>query len=196
MKDYGHLLLNKLFILNILISGLIFGGMIAWITAGPLLVIKEFHYSSFYFGIFQAMVFGSYIIGTQCVKILLKKFDAPFMIHSGLAITLGSALLAVCLTYIFPKNMVVFVITLMFYVFGSGLSFAPLNRTIVEASPKPMGVKMALASTLGTGFGALASAFTTVCYNETLLMLAIIIFTVSLISYLLHIFISFERIGL
>src|SRR5579872_2836038 len=101
LKNYLAVLKNKKFILNILTFCFTFIGMIAWISAGPFLVITTFKFNTLFFGIFQALVFGSLIIGNQCVKYLVEKIDSQKLINIGLMICFVGGILSLILTILF-----------------------------------------------------------------------------------------------
>jgi predicted permease len=78
------------------------------------------------------------------------------------------------------------IITYIVYSFGSGFAFAPLNRLAIEATKEPMGSRMAVFSTLMSSFATLASILVGLFYHGTLLSLALIIFAVMLIAFILE----------
>ncbi len=66
---------------------MLFGGIIAWITVSPFLLIGTYHYTPIEFGFAQIPIFGSYILGTFVLKLALK-FEATEtgIIKNGIAI--------------------------------------------------------------------------------------------------------------
>ena len=70
--------------------GLLYGGVIGWITASPFLLIKQLQLTPTQFGWLQLPVFGAYIVGAQMVKPLLEKFGKDKLILSGLSLSLIS----------------------------------------------------------------------------------------------------------
>ena len=68
LKNYSSILFNAKFTANTLLFCFTFLGMIAWIAAGPFLVIGQFKQSTLMFGVFQALIFGNLIVAAQTVK--------------------------------------------------------------------------------------------------------------------------------
>jgi hypothetical protein len=133
-----------------------------------------FHYSPLIFGIFQAMVFGSLIIGTHCVKIGLQKFSVNKLITVAICISLLGATLSLIFSLALQEALFYFIIALMIFTFGNAFSFAPLQRLAIEASTAPMGARMAILSTMMSGSGTIGSLLAGYFYFGTTLSLACI----------------------
>jgi len=191
-KTYKNILLNPNFMLLMCILGCFFAGFITWITAGPLLVIKYFHYSPTFFGILQAIVFGFYIIGNALVNKLLDKIEVNNLIKIGMFIVFLGCLLISIVTLLFPFSLLCFVAALLIFSFGTGLCFAPLNRTIIEASDEPMGSRVALFTIFLTFFAAIGSGVAGIYFNGTLLSLAMIMGCFTFIAFLIKIGLSIK----
>jgi hypothetical protein len=76
------------------------------------------------------------------------------------------------LTGIEQHALIIFIIAMTVYSFGSGLLFAPLSRCIIESSTAPMGTRVALSNVLMTGFGALGSVVVAIQFNGSIPSLA------------------------
>lgn len=172
LGQYGRLLTNKRFMLLLFVLGFIFTGFIVWITAGPLLVIQTFHYSPIAFGIIQAAIFAAYIYGNHQVKYLLEWMSVKKLIWLGLGITLCGGILIFLFAVSMPDSLYLFLIGMTIYSFGSALCFAPLNRSIIEASDEPMGVRVALFTVLWTGFAVLGSLIASFYFDGTVSSIA------------------------
>lgn len=157
MQQYARVLFNKKFILFIFVFGFLFAGFIVWISAGPLLVIEGYGYSPMVFGWIQAGVFTVYIIANRLVKYFIEWYGSKQLIWGGLHIALFGAMLGLILALLYPHNLWLFLIGMTTYSFGAALSSAPLNRTIIEASDQPMGVRMSLFTVIWTLFIVIGS---------------------------------------
>ncbi len=169
--QYWAVIMNKQFTLLALVVGLLFGGFIMWITAGPLLLIKTFHLSPVLFGSIQAVVFIAYMGANFLAKQLADKMDIKKLIWIGLMISLvgGGAML---LTGVMPHTLEIFILAMTIFSFGSGLCFAPLSRNIIEASTAPMGLRVALSNVLMISFGAAGSVVVALQFDGTIPSLA------------------------
>jgi len=184
---YWRVITNKKFMLLIMVIGFEFAGFLAWVTAGPLLVIEDFHYSPLAFGFIQAAVFIAYILGNRVVKYVLNWFDIHLVVHLGLSIALIGGLLGLGLALCFPTSLFPFLAALMLYSFGSALCFSPLNRLIIETSTEPMGVRVSIFAVFMTSFAALGSGMSSLFFNGSLVSLASLIAIVISIACLMKI---------
>ncbi|MBX3708160.1 MAG: multidrug effflux MFS transporter [Gammaproteobacteria bacterium] len=191
-KQYGRILINKQFMLRLLILGFIFTGFIVWITAGPLLVIRNFHYKPIIFGVIQAGIFSAYIIGNYLVKYLLEWLDIKYLIGAGVGVSLVGGLLALGSAILFPFLIYPFICSMVIYSFGSGICFAPLNRSIIEASDEPMGVRVALFTALWTGFAVVGSLIASFYFTGTIISIAWPVALAIIFSYLILTFGQFD----
>src|SRR3990167_21137 len=171
-QQYWYVLRNKRFILQMFGLGFIFSGFIVWITAGPLLVIVSFHYSAVDFGIIQALVFAAYILGNRQVKYWIDTMGTKALIQLGLRISLIGGIILFIFDVFSIDSIYTFLIGMILFSFGTALCFAPLNRTIIDASDAPMSIRVALFTSFITGFGVLGSGMASIFYNGTVNSLA------------------------
>lgn len=171
-KQYGRLLTNNQFMLLVFVSGSIFTGFIAFITAGPLLVIQTFHNTPLTFGFVMAGIFSAYIFGNYWVKHLLELMSVDKIIWLGLTTTLCGGILIFIFALFLPHILYLFVIAMAIYSFGAAIGFAPLNRCIIEASDEPMGVRVSLFTVLWTMFAVLGSVIVSQHFDGSIQSLA------------------------
>lgn len=182
LRHYYNVLTNKKFMVLASTLGFIFSGFIAWIAAGPLLVMESFQYSAIMFGVIQAVVFICYMIGNRLVKHLMEQIGINYLIDLGLAITLCGGLLSLLLTHFLPNSLYPFLSAMMIYAFGSALSFAPLNRTAVEACAEPMGVRMAIFSVLMSIYAVIGSGMASLFFNGAVSSLSYLMASAIIVS--------------
>lgn len=173
-QQYVRILTNKRFMLQMCILGLIYAAFIAWITAGPLLVIHYFNYSSMQFGLIQAAIFIVYIFGNRLIKHLLLYKSVAELIFLGLSVAFVGSL-CIFLSAVLFSSLWPFLFAMALFAFGSALCFAPLNRTIIEESDEPMATRVAFFTVAFTGWGALGSALASIYFNGSMLSLAYLI---------------------
>ena len=184
-RQYSRMFCNKRFILLVSGVGFMLAGFIVWITAGSLLVMVGFHYSAMGFGIIQAIIFASYILGNRRVKYWLDSMGTTLLIQLGLNIVLVGGFILFIFSVLLPHSLYAFLMGLMIFSFGSALCGAPLNRAIVESNDAPMGARMALFTSFITGFGVLGSGFASMFYNGTIHSLAFLIAIASGMAWIL-----------
>lgn len=186
LQNYRRILCNFRFITTITVFGLLFCGFITWIAAGPFLIIDHFKQSPMAFGLYQTLIFISYIFSNYLVKKLIEQINIKKMIQFGLLICLVASSFFMMIAIWFPDFMWGMIITYIIYAFGSGFAFSPLNRLVVEATNEPMGSRMAIFSMLTSGFATLGSILVGLFYNGTLLSLAFILLAVAALSFILE----------
>lgn len=186
---YGHyvaILRNPTFMYNTLIFCCTFISMIAWIAVGPFLVITKFHFSPFIFGCFQVMIFGSLILGTQFVKRYVERVGAKKLIQWGLRMALFSGTLAFSLTWLFPKFLPGLIMSLMLFTFAASLINNPTHRIAIEACTEPMGIRMAVFSSIMSLSGFVGGLLVGLTDNGTLLWLGVFLLVSGLIAAILY----------
>ena len=191
MKNIFHgyisIIKNKNFILSTIILCLIYGGLIAWLAMGPLLITEGYHYSPLMFGIFQAMIFSSFIGGNMLIKYAMNYLAINKIIFIGLILTLIGGVFSLLISYYFNQHIIVFILTLMIFAGGAALQYGTLQRVAIEASSEPMGLRMAIFSTCLGIAGVLSSAISSYIYDGTSLKLAYFILAVSITAVILNI---------
>jgi len=176
MDQYWRLLTNWQFVKPTLASGLLFAAMIAWIAAGPFLVVDSFHHSALTFGWIQALIFGSFMLGTRVVSKMIHTVS----IEKITKISIGSAflggLLSLVCSVVFPNHLIDIVLPMMILALGSGIGFPVFNRMAVEGSEESMGVKVALFSSFMGVSGLLGSIMISSFYDGSVLGFSSVIF--------------------
>jgi MFS transporter, DHA1 family, multidrug resistance protein len=185
LSHYRQILKNKAFIFNLVIISFNVLAKVAWIVGGPFLIISQFKLNTLYFGLIQILIFFSQILGAQLLKRIIHRVEINRLINQGLSISLLASILAVGLSFIFPDKLIGFVICLMIFCFGTALS-SPLQRLCIEASPEPMGARMAVYATSISLFCSLASFLFSFIYTGSLLWFASLLFILAGLSSLLR----------
>lgn len=175
VAQYKSIITNWHFMHYLLPYCLMFCGFMSWLVCGPFLVINEFHYKPFYFGVFQMIVFGFYIFANRLVKFLINKIKLNQLIEWGLVILFTGGFFSIAIALICPNQLFGLLGGIMLFAFGFGLSSASLQRLAIEASEAPMGTRMAILST-GLGLsGLLATVLVSLTYRGNLSTLASIL---------------------
>lgn len=174
LKNYGSLLKNNAFLLNLSSFCLFFGGMIAILSALPFLAITKFGYSPTMYGATQGFVFGGFILGSRSVKKGLEKLGIPKLIAKGLRIAFCGALFSALLFLILPApyNFMCFILGLAVFAGGGAMTSSSLQRLAIDAATEPMGARMAILSSFISWFGVLASFLISLLNQHGPLMLS------------------------
>jgi MFS transporter, DHA1 family, multidrug resistance protein len=182
---YQEILKNKSFMLNLSIISFNVLAKVAWIVGGPFLIISQFKLNTLYFGLIQILIVGSQFLGAQLVNRMIHRIEVNRLINQGLSISLLASLLAVCWSIVFPNKLSGLVMCLMIFCFGTALS-GPLQRLCIEASPEPMGARMAVYATSISFFCSLASFLMSFIYTGSLLWFASLLFLLASLAGLVR----------
>lgn len=145
LHTYKNILTSKKFMLGTIMYSLLFGGLIAWITASPFLIVVQHQYSPLSFGIMQMPIFGSYIIGIFALKLAIKyNFGEEKIIFLGMAVL--AIVSSLFLLFILQNKMSLFFLISLtsLYAFAYGMIASPLNRVSVTSLDYGMGKIMAM----------------------------------------------------
>lgn len=157
IKNYTHILSNVAFMRYTCMSGCAFGAMIAWICVSSFLIIEQFHYTLFCYGIMQAFIFGGFILGSRLVLFLIEHLLPKIILRASIIIIVCSSLMMVILSTLYPAKILPIIISVFFLAIGSGLGYAILNRLAIESSDAPMGSRIAIFSWCTSVFAVLGS---------------------------------------
>lgn len=175
LQQYKNIACNTRYLNFLMISRIFFACMIAWIAAGPFLLMNVFHFSTTGFALTQLFVFGSFIIGTRSVKFFLARFSVEYTTWCGIAIACSGALYSVVMALIFPHGIWNMIFAMMLLSAGSGLTFPIVERLGIESSQEPMGSRVAFGSLMMGVAGVVGSGMISQFYNDTLLSLGMIL---------------------
>ncbi|MEM9242761.1 MAG: multidrug effflux MFS transporter [Pseudomonadota bacterium] len=188
IKQYKTVLFNLTFIMYALTMFLPIIGLVAWILVGPFLVVDHFHYSTLDYGMIQAFIFASYILGTKLVRKYASDHRNHLLINLGLSCSFIGVIAAVLIAYLLPNGLFYLIGSIMMILLGSGIAMPILNRLTLETSDAPMGVRVTIFSVIRMGSGFLGTICVPLFYNGTLLSTALIMFVFILIAVVLRIF--------
>lgn len=186
VRQYLQVLCNWKFMKPIIALSLLFSAMIAWIAAGPFLVMDSFHYSGLVFGVLQGFVFGSFILGTHFVSHFIGKVAISKITKISIFLAILGGCLSFILSFLIKDYLFSAVFPMMIFAFGAGIGFPVFNRLAIEGSTESMGIKMALfASFMGIS-GLLGSVVISSFYTGTVFGFSSILLAFSVALLLLY----------
>lgn len=174
-KQYFAIISNLGFWLFLIPNLAIFGGFIAWLAAGPFYVVEAFHHEPLIFGLYQILICGFYILGNKWVRPLMEKIGVSSLIKLGLGVALVAGILTTSLALIYPQFLGGLILGTALFALGFGLSSASTQRLAIESSDQPMGLRMAVVSTLLGLSGLIATSLVGVFYHGHLMNLGLIL---------------------
>lgn len=186
ISHYHAIFRNPVFILNTMMNGLFYLAIITWIATAPFWVMMTFEQPSWVFGLYQFLIFGAFIVGSQCVKYGAQRILPDRLIHAGLSLTSLAALLAVTITAYAPDALPGLVACMMVFSLGTALLYAPAQRLAVESCTEPMGTRMAISSTLMCLFGVTGGLLANLTYSRSLFYFAVLLLILSVLSIMVR----------
>ncbi len=183
--NYKSIATNSSYVINTACFCLIFAAMIAWIAAGPFLIITTFDLGIFWFGFLQLFIFAAFVIGARVLNKFIDSTETNHMIKVGLSISASGGLIALISGLLFPEFLWGTIIGVTVISFGNGICFPTLNRSAMDSSNAPMGSKTAIFSASMSGMGAVSSALISTIYTGSLFSLGTLLCGFTLLALVL-----------
>ncbi len=180
VSSYRKIIGNLPFMISASSFGLLYGGIMGWITTSPFILISTLQMTPAQFGYLQFPIFGAYIIGAQLVKQLTDKRNLNSLIQSGLIVSFLSGVALIIFSFLAPNNYLSYVIPMTGYTFGFGFAAAPLNRITLTATSEQKGTAMAVFYLIMIGAGTLISLILSISKETTFFPSLVIAAAVSL----------------
>lgn len=187
-QQYAALLTNKQGMMLTLVMGFNMASFLVWITASPLLVIRAFSLSPIVYGWCQTAVFAANILGNVITKSMVENVGVDTLIRRGIKISLTGVLLGLLSGLFESHSIMIFVMSVMVFAFGSGIAFAPLNRSIIESSSVPMGARVAVFTIFLTLACTIGSVLSGIFYNGTIFSIAVLMAILVVFGYIIFTF--------
>jgi hypothetical protein len=173
IQDYKSILSNRLFLKYALSFGFIISSFFIWIVEGPFVIIEGLKLEPSVFGWMQVLIFGSFGIGAQLAKRLIKKQSVAELVRFSMMIIMGGACAFMLLSLV-TNNLYWIVSSVVMISVGASMAFGSLNRLAIEASEASMGNRTAAFSLLVSAVGTFASFVLTLFNNITFLNLSVV----------------------
>ena len=186
-KNYIAVLKNSRFMALMMILGCNLSAFLVWVAASSLLMIDTFHLSPIGYGVVQCIVFVANIFGNAMVKQWIDIFPLSLIIYTGLILAVAGSILGLLLGIVHPTAWVMFVFCMAVFSFGSGMIYAPLNRSIIEMSDAPMGVRMSVFTALLMISFSSGSVFAGIFFNGSIVSLSWMLSLLGMTSLLMFI---------
>jgi DHA1 family multidrug/chloramphenicol efflux transport protein-like MFS transporter len=183
--SYKKIITNPSFMISAASFGLLYGGIMGWITTSPFLLMNTLHLTPLQFGWLQVPVFGAYIVGAQLVKPLMEKIGKDKLIIFGLSIASLAGLGWLLLPFLYPEKIVSFILPMVGYTLGFGFAAAPLNRTTLTEAQEKKGTAIAVFYLMMVGLGTIISLILSV-FDENAFSISIVIATSVFLAFVLN----------
>ena len=167
LKEYGQLLTNRGFLSYAIISGAGSGMIMAFVTAGPFVLISYFNVAPQHYGLYLLMPVLAYICANLITKQVAGKIDIETLLRLGLLVTAIGAIILSGLIFSGFQGAVSLSLAMAVTTFGLGPVFAIVPMRALGSAGGSIGVASALVSTIPPIMGGLASASLSVLHDGT-----------------------------
>jgi len=182
LRQYGALFSNRHFVLLLVASSALVGGFVTWIVNGPFVLIDHFGFTPLQYGLVQALIFGAFIAGNQLMKFSVNETNLSKLVWHGF-LAVASMSLVFLLGSVLYGHMPWVVIALVVLVCGcAGFVMPGIFRMTIEASTEAMGIRVGMASGGRAVFAFLAAAVTSVLYQGSIWVLALVMLAYFLVA--------------
>jgi DHA1 family bicyclomycin/chloramphenicol resistance-like MFS transporter len=167
LKDYGKLLRNRGFMNYAVMTGAGSGVIMAFVTAGPFIMISYFKVATEHYGLYFIIPVFSFITANLITRRLAGRMNIEVLLRIGLMI---SAIGIIAITgLIYSRFQGPFSLILVFSVttFGLGPVFAIAPMRALDSTESPTGVASAMVNMVPTLMGGLASFSLSIFHDGT-----------------------------
>lgn len=188
VKNYYLLLKTPGFFPNLMTYCLLLGGLVAYLTAAPFIIITQLKIHTESFGFTQLPVFSAYVLGSIFLNRAKDEESIKKILNKGIYCSLlGSAFLLIC-SFLFGNHLFYFITAMTIYAFGLSLCSSPLVNEVMSSAIVSKG---SAAAVLGCGMAlscAFSSMFLSLIYDGTVFSLATLLFMNAFLSMCCYVY--------
>lgn len=144
MNNYKNLILNPVFFYGALAISVLTVPCLCWIALSPLILMANAKLTVIQYALWQLPVFGASILGNGLLHFLTGRHPLRSILKIGAIVSVLSLLTLCLLPIVFNSGYIYFMPGLILYFFALGVVTAPLERTILFATPVAKGTSSAL----------------------------------------------------
>lgn len=123
VKAYAELLTNNAFMVYSVLVFFAFGGLFAWLTAGPIVLIHGLNASPLLFGYLMLTTGAAMAAGAVINRRLTKKRSLPQVLNIGCTIMLAAGVVLLLQQFLFAPTIIGIMLPAACFVLGSTLVF-------------------------------------------------------------------------
>lgn len=173
IRNYGHILRNKDFMLANICYCFLVTIFFLWMFESPFIIINIFNKSTLFYGIAQTLIFSCFFVGAVLTKWILENYKVVHIIRVFMLLTIASALMFVLCSW-FYNSIYLAVICMMLISAATSMLFGLINRVAIDSSRQPMGMRTAVFSTTISLFGFITGVVLGVIDAKSLLAISLL----------------------
>lgn len=183
-KNYILLLRTKNFLKHLIPYSLLLGGIVAYLTAAPFLIIDQMHVQAENFGFTQMPIFAAFLVGGFWVGNIKSEANLLKISRMGMGFIFLASIVFIIFSLLYGNQLYALILPMLIYAFGFSLCGSVLVNEVMSAAVINKGSAAAFL-----GFAMALSCFINslligMIYNGAITSLAFLISTLSLISVL------------
>lgn len=148
---------HALFVRYLIVSALMMAGESAFNTSAPFILIQGGGFSVSQYGSIKTIMAIMHLVGTGTCGLLTRYFSSAQLAVFGVRFFAGSALLMVFFSWTGSQLILLFIVPMMVYYFGTGFIVASTTAASVRPFPQHMATALALTLFCQFTFSALFS---------------------------------------
>ena len=182
LRSYATLFTDKLFVVMVVVAGLMFATLFAYISGSPFILQGLYHLSPQQFGLaFGANAFGL-IMMTQVNPLLVRRWGPARILRIGVAISLLATVVLVLTSVTSTGGLVGFLVPMWVAMAGFGLSMPNAPALALSRHGEAAGTAAAVLGAAQFGIGGLVSPLVGLLSNGTAVPMAAIMATAMLVA--------------
>ncbi len=180
--NYKVLLTSPVFMGNALCAAIAYGGIIAYLTAGPFLLQTTLHLSPVQFGWLSLLNATGIFISGMINSRLVMRYPIRIMLLAGICCMLTGAFSMLLLATLGLLNVYVIIIPMAIFCMGAGLTFQNAGAAALEYFGHIAGAAGAIYGTLQISAGAIISGIMAILAEKSQVPLAITQLSLALLA--------------
>ena len=185
LRGYGGLFRDRLFVVMVVVSGLMFATLFAYISGAPFILQELFSLTPQQFGIaFSANAIGL-IVMTQINPLLIKRISPVTALFISVAVSFAAAIALLVTSITGFGGLLGFMVPLFFIVSAAGLSFPNAPAIALNRHGESAGSASALLGAAQFVIGGLIAPLVGALSNGTPVPMAAVILSTSALALIL-----------
>lgn len=175
LKDFKRALSNLAFWQVTIVSSLLFGGYIAFLSGSSLLFVVEFGMSKIIFPFVQAAVLGGWVVGSLLLNRAIALWGPAKVKRTGILFTTIGGVVFGLIALITPQDPYLLTSAIVLYAFGANWIIGLYFPEAMEILPDIKGITASLVTSARLFIAALIVDLASSFYNATIYPLALIV---------------------
>jgi DHA1 family bicyclomycin/chloramphenicol resistance-like MFS transporter len=167
IKEYGRLLANRGFMNYAIMTGCGSGTIMAFVTAGPFILISYFKVATEHYGLYLVIPVLFFIVSNMITQRVVAKINIEILLRVGLGIAAMGSIGVTVLIFSSTQGPLSLILTFAVITFGLGPVFAIAPMRALDTTDSPTGVASAMLNTIPMLMGGLASISLSVFHDGT-----------------------------